>query len=81
MALGAGLALMLRRLDWSLPDAPAGDSIVLEEGAFLRLLKIGPTLEMRPSTTVAGGGRLVTFDYPGPAHGGRLRKLVVGQVP
>jgi len=46
VALGVGLALMLRRLDWRLPDAPAGDSIVLEEGAFHRLLKIGPTLEM-----------------------------------
>jgi formate hydrogenlyase subunit 3/multisubunit Na+/H+ antiporter MnhD subunit len=46
VALGAGLALMLWRLGWPLPDAPAGDSIVLEEGAFHRLMKIGPTLEM-----------------------------------
>ena len=46
VALGAGLAPMLRRLDWSLPEVPAGDSIVMEERAFNRLLKIGPPLEM-----------------------------------
>jgi formate hydrogenlyase subunit 3/multisubunit Na+/H+ antiporter MnhD subunit len=46
VALGAGLALVLRRIDWSLPYVPAGDSIVMEEGAFHRLLKTGPTLEM-----------------------------------
>jgi hypothetical protein len=46
VALGAGLALLLWRLDWRLPDAPAGDTIVLEEGAFHRLLKVGPTFEM-----------------------------------
>ncbi len=45
VALGAGLAFVLRWVDWSLPEVPAGDSIVLEEGAFHRLLKIGPTLE------------------------------------
>jgi hypothetical protein len=36
VALGAGLALVLRRIDWFLPCVPAGDSIVLEEGAFHR---------------------------------------------
>jgi formate hydrogenlyase subunit 3/multisubunit Na+/H+ antiporter MnhD subunit len=46
VALGAGLALLLWRLDGRLPDAPAGDSIVLVEGAFHRLLQVGPTLEM-----------------------------------
>ena len=46
VALGVGLTLMLRQLGWSLPDAPVGDTIVLEEGAFQRLLKIGPTFEM-----------------------------------
>jgi len=46
VALGAGIALMLRRFGWSLPNAPAGDTIVLEEGAFHRLLKKGPTLEL-----------------------------------
>ena len=45
VALGAGLALLLRWLDWSLPYVPAGDSIVLEEGVFHRLLNMGPTLE------------------------------------
>lgn len=36
VALGVGLALVLRRIDWSLPYVPADDSIVLEEGAFHR---------------------------------------------
>jgi formate hydrogenlyase subunit 3/multisubunit Na+/H+ antiporter MnhD subunit len=46
VALGACLALLLWWLDWRLPDAPAGDSIVLAEGAFHRLLQVGPTLEI-----------------------------------
>ena len=36
----------------------------------------------RPPPAIVGDGRQsVAFDYPGPAHGGRLRKLVVAQVP
>jgi formate hydrogenlyase subunit 3/multisubunit Na+/H+ antiporter MnhD subunit len=42
VALGAGLALGLRRI--SLPHVPIGDSIVLQERAFHGLLNIGPTL-------------------------------------
>src|SRR5271169_6422844 len=38
VAIGVGLALGLRRIGWSLPRVPAGDSIVLFEGAFHRLL-------------------------------------------
>jgi formate hydrogenlyase subunit 3/multisubunit Na+/H+ antiporter MnhD subunit len=45
VALGVGLALVLRRIDWPLPHAPAGDSIVLEEDAFRGLLNSGPALE------------------------------------
>jgi hypothetical protein len=45
VALGVGLALVLRRIDWPLPNVPVGDSIVLEERAFHRLLTTGPTLE------------------------------------
>ncbi|HLG79531.1 MAG TPA: proton-conducting transporter membrane subunit [Bradyrhizobium sp.] len=45
VAVGAGLAFMLRRLDLSLPEVPAGDSIVLQEGAFHRLVKLGPAFE------------------------------------
>jgi formate hydrogenlyase subunit 3/multisubunit Na+/H+ antiporter MnhD subunit len=45
VALGVGLALLLRRSNWSLPHVPAGDGIVLEEGAFHRLLNSGPPLE------------------------------------
>src|SRR6516164_451404 len=45
VALGAGLALVLRRSDWPLPHVPAGDSIILEEDAFHGLLNSGPTLE------------------------------------
>ena len=45
VALGAGLALVLVRTGRSLPRVPVGDSIVLEEAAFHRLLRIGPSLE------------------------------------
>jgi len=45
VALGVGLALVLRRIDWPLPHVPAGDSIVLEEDAFHGLLNSGPALE------------------------------------
>jgi formate hydrogenlyase subunit 3/multisubunit Na+/H+ antiporter MnhD subunit len=44
-ALGVGLAFVLGRIGWSPPHVPVGDSIVLEEAAFHRLLRIGPTLE------------------------------------
>jgi formate hydrogenlyase subunit 3/multisubunit Na+/H+ antiporter MnhD subunit len=44
-ALGVGLALALRRIDWPLPNVPVGDSIVLEERAFRRLINTGPALE------------------------------------
>lgn len=46
VAVGAGLALLLQRIGWPLPYVPVGDSIVVEERAFLRLLNISPTLEM-----------------------------------
>jgi formate hydrogenlyase subunit 3/multisubunit Na+/H+ antiporter MnhD subunit len=45
VAVGASLVLLLQRIGWPLPDVPVGDSIVLEERAFHRLLNIGPTLE------------------------------------
>jgi formate hydrogenlyase subunit 3/multisubunit Na+/H+ antiporter MnhD subunit len=45
VAIGVGLALGLRRIGWSLPRVPAGDNIVLFEGAFHRLLTLGPYLE------------------------------------
>jgi formate hydrogenlyase subunit 3/multisubunit Na+/H+ antiporter MnhD subunit len=45
VAIGASFALVLRWINWSLPQVQAGDSIVLEEGAFRRLLNIGPTIE------------------------------------
>jgi formate hydrogenlyase subunit 3/multisubunit Na+/H+ antiporter MnhD subunit len=45
VAIGVGLALGLRRIGWSLPRVPAGDSIVLGEGAFHRLLTLGPSME------------------------------------
>jgi hypothetical protein len=45
VAIGASFALVLRWVNWSLPQVQAGDSIVLEEGAFRRLLNIGPTIE------------------------------------
>jgi formate hydrogenlyase subunit 3/multisubunit Na+/H+ antiporter MnhD subunit len=43
--LGVGLAFGLRRLGWTAPRVPAGDSIVLFEGAFGRLLASGPGFE------------------------------------
>ena len=45
VAIGVGLALGPRRIGWSLPRVPAGDSIVLGEGAFHRLLTLGPYME------------------------------------
>jgi hypothetical protein len=39
-----GLAFVLRRVRFA-PHVPVGDSIVLEEAAFRRLLGIGPSLE------------------------------------
>jgi formate hydrogenlyase subunit 3/multisubunit Na+/H+ antiporter MnhD subunit len=45
VALGVGLALGLLRIGASMPRVPIGDSIVLEEAAFRRLVSIGPTLE------------------------------------
>jgi formate hydrogenlyase subunit 3/multisubunit Na+/H+ antiporter MnhD subunit len=44
VALGMGLAFVLRRVRFA-PHVPVGDSIVLEEAAFRRLLGIGPSLE------------------------------------
>jgi hypothetical protein len=83
VALGAGLAPCAATDRLVSAYVPAGDSIVLEQGAFHRLLKTGPTLEMfdarlrqRPAA-----GDLVAFDYPGSADGGPLRKLVDAQVP
>ncbi|UFX48276.1 hypothetical protein HAP47_0017115 [Bradyrhizobium sp. 41S5] len=46
VAVGAGLALVLQRIGWPLPNVPVGDSVVLEESAFRSLLSIGPSLEM-----------------------------------
>jgi formate hydrogenlyase subunit 3/multisubunit Na+/H+ antiporter MnhD subunit len=46
VALGAGLALLLVRIGRSPPFVPVGDSIVLEEAAFRRLLRVGPSLDM-----------------------------------
>ena len=45
VALGVGLALILRRIDRFLPRVPVGDSIVLEEAAFGRLLGIGSSFK------------------------------------
>ena len=45
VALGACLALMLGRIGRFLPHVPVGDSIVLEEAAFRRLLSTGPSFE------------------------------------
>jgi formate hydrogenlyase subunit 3/multisubunit Na+/H+ antiporter MnhD subunit len=45
VALGVGLALVLGRIGRPLPRVPVGDSILLEEAAFRRLLSIGPSLE------------------------------------
>jgi len=43
--LAAALGPALRRIGWSLPSVPVGDSIVLEEDAFRGLLNTGPSLE------------------------------------
>ena len=43
--LGACIALALRPIDRFLPHVPVGDSIVLEESAFRRLLATGPFFE------------------------------------
>jgi len=45
VALGVCLALGLARIGRHLPQVPVGDSIVLEEAAFRRLLKTGPSFE------------------------------------
>jgi hypothetical protein len=45
VAIGVGLGLEFRRIGWSLPRVPAGDSIVLGEAAFHRLLTLGPYME------------------------------------
>lgn len=44
VALGVGLAFLPGRIRFSL-HVPVGDSIVIEEAAFRRLLTIGPSLE------------------------------------
>ncbi len=44
VALGVGLAFVLRRIRFS-TYVPVGDSVVIEEAAFRRLLSIGPPLE------------------------------------
>ena len=46
VALGVGLALLLVRIGRSPPFVPVGDSVVLEEAAFRRLLGVGPWLDM-----------------------------------
>ena len=45
VAIGVGLALALERIGRYLPRVPVGDSVVVEEAAFRRLLNIGPSLE------------------------------------
>jgi formate hydrogenlyase subunit 3/multisubunit Na+/H+ antiporter MnhD subunit len=45
IVLGACIALALRPIDRFLPHVPVGDSIVLEESAFRRLLATGPFFE------------------------------------
>jgi formate hydrogenlyase subunit 3/multisubunit Na+/H+ antiporter MnhD subunit len=45
VAIGVGLAFVMRWTGRPLPRVPVGDTIVLEEAAFRRLLGIGPTLE------------------------------------
>jgi formate hydrogenlyase subunit 3/multisubunit Na+/H+ antiporter MnhD subunit len=44
VGLGASLAFVLGRIGFS-PHVPVGDSVVIEEAAFRRLLSIGPALE------------------------------------
>ncbi|MBR0695520.1 complex I subunit 5 family protein [Bradyrhizobium lablabi] len=45
VVIGVVLALALRRMAWSPPDVPVGDSIVFAERAYLRLLNVGPVFE------------------------------------
>jgi formate hydrogenlyase subunit 3/multisubunit Na+/H+ antiporter MnhD subunit len=45
VVIGVALALALRWTGWPLPFVPVGDSIILEEAAFRRLLNVGPSLE------------------------------------
>jgi formate hydrogenlyase subunit 3/multisubunit Na+/H+ antiporter MnhD subunit len=45
VAIGVALALGVERIGWPLPRVPVGDSIILEEAAFHRLLALGPSLE------------------------------------
>jgi hypothetical protein len=45
VAIGMGLALVMGRIGWSPPHVPVGDTIVLEEAAYRRLVDIGPALE------------------------------------
>jgi hypothetical protein len=45
VAIGVGLALALGWIDRYLPRVPVGDSVVVEEAAFRRLLNFGPSLE------------------------------------
>jgi formate hydrogenlyase subunit 3/multisubunit Na+/H+ antiporter MnhD subunit len=44
-AVGVGAAIMLLRSGSSLPDVPVGDTVVLYERAFRRLVALGPRLE------------------------------------
>ena len=60
VVIGVGLALGLRRIGWSLPRVPVGDSIVLGEGAFHRLLNPWAVHSKR-STPVCGNGRRRAF--------------------
>ena len=67
VVIGVGLALGLRRIGWPLPRVPAGDSIVLGEGAFRRLLALGPymeTLDARLRQWPAAGVSLLLVVLP-----------------
>lgn len=44
-AIGVGVAIALSRSGLSLPHVPVGDTVVLYEDAFRRLLALGPLLE------------------------------------
>jgi formate hydrogenlyase subunit 3/multisubunit Na+/H+ antiporter MnhD subunit len=45
VAIGVGLAVMLKRIGWSPPSVPVGDGIVFAEAAYRRLLNLGPIFE------------------------------------
>jgi formate hydrogenlyase subunit 3/multisubunit Na+/H+ antiporter MnhD subunit len=45
VAVGVGLAVALKQAGWPLPRIPAGDSIIACEGAFARLMRLGPAFE------------------------------------